>query len=263
MKTFIFEGVQEHGVPLNWGKFLVGIPDMEWGRGSLVEAENQYPLLERIGWTPVHILVCDLATGEGAWFRHGGNARADLEKHRIWVCPLFEEFLAWLYKQDLTRLHLLPGIVELPDAQFSINGYRRPGPHDVSFTLRKGDMMMMKWAGDNRMVVCDGFDEHGDAVIRSLTEEEILSLGRHTDVGVEALRELSGDEPGERFSWSEADMERAWTDSVPAEHLYPNGSFSNAETERAAMYRQAASADTQIISADDMPTQVIEDTVPD
>jgi hypothetical protein len=44
------------------------------------------------------------------------------------VCPLFEPFLEWLYEQDLTDLSTLPRRVELPDAEFSFTGYRRPGP---------------------------------------------------------------------------------------------------------------------------------------
>lgn len=72
--------------------------------------------------------VLDLQTGEGAFFRPGGYAAADLEKHRVWVCPLFEPFLEWLYRQDLTDLGQLPRLVELPDAEFAMRGYRRAGP---------------------------------------------------------------------------------------------------------------------------------------
>jgi hypothetical protein len=39
------------------------------------------PLAE--GRTPQHILVLDFATGEGALLKHGGMAKADLDKHRI------------------------------------------------------------------------------------------------------------------------------------------------------------------------------------
>lgn len=175
MRTFVFEGVQDVGIPLNWGKFLVGVPDIEWTVRSEVDPNNPYPLLDQIGWQPLEIWVCDLQTREGAFFNPCGNARADLERHRIWVCPLFEMFLTWLYAQNIETLHLLPRIVELPDAQFSINGYRRLGPHDVSFTLRKGDICTIEWAGEPRAVICEDVTDEG-AMIRSLTAAETGAL---------------------------------------------------------------------------------------
>jgi hypothetical protein len=75
-----------------------------------------------------YIFVLDLQTGEGAMFRHGGFARADLNKHKIWVCPLFEPFLEWLYEQDVDVLSCLPDTVDLPNAPFELRGYRRAGP---------------------------------------------------------------------------------------------------------------------------------------
>lgn len=178
MRTFIFEAVQRAGVPENWGKFLVGVPDMEWSRHPEVGQDKRFSLLSTQGWSAEHAWVCDLATGEGAYFRLGGNARADLEKHRIWVCPLFEEFLGWLYRQNIETLHLLPPVVELPEAMFSIAGYRRLGPHDVSFTLRKGDVFTIEWAGEPRIVICEDITHEGGegALIRSLTAEETAQL---------------------------------------------------------------------------------------
>jgi len=87
-------------------------------------------LLSTRGWSHDHVWVLDLETGEGACFRPGGLAHADLNKHRIWVCPLFEPFLEWLYDQDLTDLTVLPDLVTLTlkEAPFSMFGYRRPGP---------------------------------------------------------------------------------------------------------------------------------------
>ena len=107
----------------NWGKFLVGRFDNEWEYQSRIDRGT---LLSRIGWAKNVIMVFDLQTGEGALFRPGGLASADLNKHRIWVCPMFEPFLAWLYKQDLTDLQALPAIVELDDPG-SFQGYRREG----------------------------------------------------------------------------------------------------------------------------------------
>lgn len=252
MKTYVFEGVQDHGTPLNWGKFLVGVPDVEWTRHSEVSAYNQVPLLEQIGWTPQHIWVCDLATGEGAWFRLGGHARADLEKHRIWVCPLFEEFLTWLYEQSIETLHLLPRVVELPDAQFSINGYRRLGPHDVSFTLRKGDLIQVEWSGEIRTVVCDGLDEHGGTMIRSLSAEEAAQLGRHEGPSLDMI------DPGEPDPAAVNTAQRAaQTGLERAEDADTAAQLAHEEQVAAELYGNLAEDDTQIIDQDDVPTQVI------
>jgi len=51
----------------------------------------------------------------------------DPDKHQLWVCVLFEDFLTWLYKQDLTDLQALPQRVEL-DTESALWGHRRPGP---------------------------------------------------------------------------------------------------------------------------------------
>jgi hypothetical protein len=111
----------------NWGKFFVGRFD---------SAERMYrsklgitPLLRSIGWGNDDIIVFDLQTCEGAGFTpwKGGIASADLNKHRVWVCPMFEPFLQWLYRQDLADLTKLPPLVELSDAEFQMYGYRREG----------------------------------------------------------------------------------------------------------------------------------------
>ena len=122
MITKIFEATNKDQ---NWGKFMVCRPDTEWQYTSQVDPGAL--LLRTRGWTREHVWVMDLQTGEGAYFKPGGLARADLNKHRIWVCPLFEPFLRWLYRQDLTELSALPDVVQLPDAEFAMYGYRRPG----------------------------------------------------------------------------------------------------------------------------------------
>lgn len=110
----------------NWGKFMVGrFEEHEWNVRSVVGLS---PLLRSRGWTPDHVLVLDLETGEGAILRHGGSAHHDLEKHKVWVCPLFEPFLEWLYKQNLEDLTALPPFIEIPNAEFLMSGHRRPGP---------------------------------------------------------------------------------------------------------------------------------------
>jgi hypothetical protein len=118
----------------NWGKFAVcRFEAEEWSRRAAVyeldaipEARTM-PLLASRGWGPETLLVLDLETGEGAMFRPGGLAPADLMKHQIWVCPMFEPFLAWLYAQDLTDIDALPGVVDLGTVPTAMQGYRRPG----------------------------------------------------------------------------------------------------------------------------------------
>jgi len=112
--------------PLNWGKFLVARFDAE----DLAHESVILPgrgLLGAIGWNPRQLWVMDLQTCEGAAFVPGGLASADLDKHRVWVCPMFEPFLTWLYKQDVSNLDALPAHVDL-DAAFALHGYRRRGP---------------------------------------------------------------------------------------------------------------------------------------
>lgn len=139
MKIHLFEGRTAarpgEGLPVaNWGKFMVGVFDREWNWRSQVLAQlhggdstvARRPLLSEVGWGPRHVWVVDLQTGEGAIFAHGGLASADLSRKRIWVCVLFEAFLTWLYKQDLSTLDDLPQTVDL-DVEFAFHGYRRPG----------------------------------------------------------------------------------------------------------------------------------------
>lgn len=109
----------------NWGKFMVARFDAEeWARRSQI-AEGAF-LLKEIGWASCHILVWDMQTGEGAIFLPGGSAVADLNKHAVWVCPMFEPFLSWLYDQDLSDITALPPMVLLEGPK-ALAGYRRPG----------------------------------------------------------------------------------------------------------------------------------------
>lgn len=148
MKTKIIEASND----FNWGKFLLGRMDEEWKlRSGLFDVARQVtddvlgdgsyddmhapnyarpgtrPLLAQLGWGPEHLWVLDLQTGEGAFFKPGGYAKNDLDKHAIWVCPLFEPFLGWLYQQDLSDLDALPACVTI-EARPALQGYRRPGP---------------------------------------------------------------------------------------------------------------------------------------
>lgn len=124
MQVKLIEATNIDSGGFNWGKFMLGRFDSEWERRSMVGDDR--PLLSSIGWTRDHLWVMDLQTGEGAIFRPGGFAAADLNtKHQIWVCPLFEPFLTWLYQQDLTDLAKLPDLVQIADPNSALSGYRR------------------------------------------------------------------------------------------------------------------------------------------
>lgn len=128
MQTKFIEASQGAGLT-NWGKFCVARwTAEEWQARSALPGAEGHRLLAGRGWDEKHIWVLDLQTGEGACFLPGGLASADLNKHQVWVCPMYEPFLSWLYAQDLSDLDALPSYVELPDAQFEMAGYRRGGP---------------------------------------------------------------------------------------------------------------------------------------
>lgn len=127
------------GTEFNWGKFMVArFTPEEYAHPSAIDTGQR--LLRAIGHGPDDVLVVDLQTCEGAIFtpnRHA-LASADLNKHRVWVCPMFEPFLAWLYQQDLTDLGKLPVLVNLGNVPTSMQGYRRSG--GVAATVDKPPM---------------------------------------------------------------------------------------------------------------------------
>jgi hypothetical protein len=124
LKTVFIEATSPQG---NHGKFMLARWEgEEWARRSPIHDHLQ---LLACGHDPQHLLVLDLETCEGAVMRPGGYAHADLEKHAIWVCPLFEPFLEWLWKQDCSDLDKLPKHVEV-SAPLQFAGYRRPGPKE-------------------------------------------------------------------------------------------------------------------------------------
>lgn len=117
----------------NWGKFLVGEFDEEWNRQTALpldpELKFDMPLLRQLGHSHQSHLIFDLQTCEGVALplpHKSSDAHCDLDKHRVWVCPMFEPFLAWLYV-NFTTLDALPEHLDLPDAEFSMSGYRRSG----------------------------------------------------------------------------------------------------------------------------------------
>lgn len=130
MRTHVIEATNNQ---LNWGKFLLGVMDTEWTRVPATPGcETGRPLLEQRGWDRGRdVFVMDLQTREGAVFALGGHAPADLDKHKIWVCPLFEPFLTWLYAQPLADVLAfnLPEWIDLKHVEtVELRGYRRPGP---------------------------------------------------------------------------------------------------------------------------------------
>ncbi len=128
----------EHGIGGNWGKFAVG----RWTTDELREP-TRFPgcegqkIVNLSGWGRDHIWVFDLQTGEAARFHTNNPIPVDvphqLRKHKIWVCPMFEPFLVWLWGHitaaGFNWWEALPRTVELPDAPFDFAGYRRPGPN--------------------------------------------------------------------------------------------------------------------------------------
>lgn len=146
MRTRFIEATQSVERGPNWGKFCVGLFDEEeWGRRQQMDGSTAGGMFSRgaltsRGWSPDGAaLVVDLQTGEGAIFTLAGSARADLEKHRVWVCPMFEPFLEWLYgrvsEDAVDWFEHLPAVVEIPDVPFEMAGYRRQGPDST----RRGD----------------------------------------------------------------------------------------------------------------------------
>lgn len=122
----------------NWGKFMLArFTAEEFAYESAVDIGRSLlgamPISRKAGgpagWTPMTTWILDLQTREGVAFDLRGDAVADLNLHKVWVCPLFEPFLVWLYAHpDICRdLSKLPAHVDIPDADFLIAGHRRPG----------------------------------------------------------------------------------------------------------------------------------------
>lgn len=137
----------------NWGKFVLGsFTPVEWAQSARFPGCPDQSLLHSQGWTGQHFLLFDLATAEGALFQPGGSAAADLARHQIWVCPLFEPFLEWLYTFQQAHVsgwwdHLPPYVV-LPDVEFELRGYRREGP---PLTPREQEAIRAQAEAESRM----------------------------------------------------------------------------------------------------------------
>lgn len=127
---------------LNHGKFMIGRFTAEEARTNSALPDYEHESLWRVGglrkMRPDTTLVMDLQTGEGASFSldpMGGDpkwqAHFHLEKHKIWVCPMFEPFLGWLYGQGLANgkgdITALPRYVEVATLEGALYGHRREG----------------------------------------------------------------------------------------------------------------------------------------
>lgn len=158
MKTVFVDATSRR---VNWGKFMVGVFDQEeLARKSAVDGQG---MVWGRGWGPGHVLVLDLQTGEGAIFKMGGLAKADLEKHNIWVCVIFEAFLEWLYLQPDPMN--LPPLVEL-EVPFAMQGYRRNGREDA-----------MRSFAEDCYREYSAFASNADGCVSSDIDNRALALG--------------------------------------------------------------------------------------
>src|SRR4051812_11461672 len=95
MQTKIIQATQR--AEFNWGKFLVGKFFEEWTVAAAFPEGETRSMMSLRGWHEHQYLVLDMETKEGAVFGLNGMAKADLrDKHKIWVCPMYEPFLEWL-----------------------------------------------------------------------------------------------------------------------------------------------------------------------
>lgn len=86
----------EAATSINWGRFLLQrFEEKEWSYESCFFRTSL--------WTgtpppppPTALWVLDLITGEGALFDLAKPLEEQLAQHQVWVCVLFEPFLAWL-----------------------------------------------------------------------------------------------------------------------------------------------------------------------
>lgn len=120
----------------NHGKFVLlrhGPEDLR-RRSALPGYETTHILVGR-KWDADGTFIADLQTGEGCvFYLECGSAAVQYtlnQKHKIWVCPMYEPFVCWLADThpELARgggdITALPSVVELPDAPTAVAGYRR------------------------------------------------------------------------------------------------------------------------------------------
>lgn len=131
MRSKIIEVCQP--TPVNWGKFMIA--EFDENETSYISVITKSPLLPAIGyWGEENkwLWLLDLQTGEGALFpvSSKGNAKYQLDKHKIWVCLLYEPLLEWLYQNYKGDIDEIPSYIEI-DAPAGLYGYRRSGTGNV------------------------------------------------------------------------------------------------------------------------------------
>jgi hypothetical protein len=135
MKTKIVEVCQPE--LRNWGKFMVA--QFDEAETSHISAVTHSPFLVEVGYggdIRRWLWVFDLQTGEGAIFPvlNRGSVRHDLDKHKIWVCLLYEPFIGWLYQNYDGDIDKIPNYLEI-NAPDGLYGYRRPGLGELTAGL--------------------------------------------------------------------------------------------------------------------------------
>lgn len=120
---------------LNWGKFQL----LQWEPSDMQrqsKVREGTPLLMAVegqrvaGNDPLKaVFVRDLQTEEGATLHPAKEVdpKPQLDRHRVWVCPLFLPFARWLFANWEGDVATLPDIVELSGEVLHLQGYRRPG----------------------------------------------------------------------------------------------------------------------------------------
>jgi hypothetical protein len=168
--TKIIEVTQ--GSEFNWGKFMLGQFDVEWLRHSKLPGNDlAMPLLAQRGWSPRHMVVLDLETGEGAFFTMS-HPRWQLDnKHQVWVCPMMGPFLDWLGEQSFETVEDLPDYVTLDTDESAMAGYRRG---------RLDPAMADVWRGIDKIV---------EAAVHHGVNSEVATALAHVD---RVLRRMYG-----------------------------------------------------------------------
>jgi hypothetical protein len=111
------EQVQQMRLQTLHGSAALSSPGSKKEGSELEAPKSKAPRSNQGGAEEVHSGLRKLPRRDPRW--HGVG---------IWVCPMFEPFLTWLYKQP--DPFAIPAHVDLPDAPFAMQGYRRSGPVD-------------------------------------------------------------------------------------------------------------------------------------
>jgi hypothetical protein len=134
METIYIEATSKRTGPGQYFTFAVSqFTDLERQRRSQITKTTLLPML-MTNYQILHIL--DMQTGEGAIFRFRGDPEGDRLRHQIKTSPIFPDFLAWLYQQDVSTLSTLPRIVDLDRPQLAERDsrYLRKGTNMIEAT---------------------------------------------------------------------------------------------------------------------------------